>query len=370
MKHYNSGMQLISYIAPSAPATRRRAEGNEPLVRLELGFTPRWYRQHLDIDFGLPYHTDPAYRLEAVEAMRALLANRFPGTHIGRHDAKPPPDLLTGTYGACMVAGIYGIPIVYSAEGWPNCEHAYLTDKELDRLEPPDLDSSPLFQELLAQVEWIARHSGCVEGFINWQGVLNNAQRLCGERLFLDLFDNPGRCDRVFECVASTMIDAAKRLHARQGETGFEPGFFTISNCLVNMVSPGQYEHFLLPHDLRIAEEFGCIGIHNCAWDATPLFNGYARVPGVGYIDMGLESDLTLARKIFPGARRALMYTPMDLANKTIPEITNDFRRTADELGPCDIVLADIEAGTPDSRIIEVMEIGRQLNRSAQWSSL
>ena len=50
--------QLVSYIAPSAPATRRPATGNEPFIRPEIGFTPAWYRQHLEIDFGQRWHTD------------------------------------------------------------------------------------------------------------------------------------------------------------------------------------------------------------------------------------------------------------------------------------------------------------------------
>jgi hypothetical protein len=29
-------------------------------------------------------------------------------------------------------------------------------------------------------VDWIAAHEGKVVGFMNWQGVLNNAQRLRG----------------------------------------------------------------------------------------------------------------------------------------------------------------------------------------------
>jgi hypothetical protein len=57
---------LVSYIAPGAPATRRPAMGDEPYLRLEIGFTPAWYRQHADIDFGARIHTDPAYRRESV----------------------------------------------------------------------------------------------------------------------------------------------------------------------------------------------------------------------------------------------------------------------------------------------------------------
>lgn len=112
-----------------------------------------------------------------------------------------------------------------------------------------------------------------------------------------------------------------------------------------------RYEELLLPLDQRIAEAFGCLGIHHCAWSATPYLDVYARVPHVAYIDMGLDSDLRRARQLFPDARRALMYTPMDLAGKPLPEIEENFDRIAAEYGPCDLALADIEAGVPDERV-------------------
>jgi hypothetical protein len=128
-------------------------------------------------------------------------------------------------------------------------------------------------------------------------------------------------------------------------------------NCLVNMVSPQQYEQLLLPFDQRIAEAFGCIGIHNCAWSATPYLDVYARVPHVAYIDMGLDSDLRHARELFPTARRALMYTPMHLMNKSMAEIEADLARIASDYGPCDLVLADIDAGVPDERVQAVADL-------------
>ena len=64
--------QLISYIAP--------AEQSMPRLRPEVGFTPRWHRAELGIDFGRRWHTDPGYRRETVVAMRELMRRRFPGT--------------------------------------------------------------------------------------------------------------------------------------------------------------------------------------------------------------------------------------------------------------------------------------------------
>jgi len=357
--------QLVSYIAPGAPATRRPARGNEPFLRPEIGFTPAWYRQHLEINFGEHFHTDPAYRRDCVVKMHAELRRRFPGSSIGDKDQPDTPvDLLTGAYGACTVAAIYGVPIVYAENNWPNCAHVYLTDEQLARLEPPDLDCNPHFAQLMDQVEWIAAHEGRVEGFINWQGVLNNAQRLRGEPLLMDVLEEPGKAQHLFACVCETMIEGLRRLHERQCASGVDMRFVTVSNCLVNLVSPKVYRDLLLPLDEKLASVYGCIGIHNCAWNATPYLDAYAQVPGVGYIDMGIKSDLARARSLFPTARRAVMYTPMDAANKSMPEIEADFDRIAREFAPCDVVIADIEAGTSDARIAELVELSKKSGTS------
>jgi len=324
-------------------------------LRPEIGFTPKWYRDALGIDFGERWHRDPDIRQESLLRMKAELNRRFPGIPIGQYAAHP--DWLTGAFGACTVAGIYGIPIVFSPAGWPNCARTYLADAEAEKLEPPELESNPFFNDLMAQVEVIASREKHVFGFINWQGVLNNAQRLRGEKLFYDMIDRPELALHIFECVTQTMIAAARRLHRRQAESGVAVQFFTVSNCLVNMLSPEHYVEFLLPFDQQISWEFGCIGIHNCAWTADPYLDAYAQVPNVRYIDMGISSDLRRARELFPQARRALMFTPMDLKNKSLAEIRLDMQHIAEVYGPCDVVAADIESGTPDSRVIELVRV-------------
>ncbi len=355
--------QLISYIAPAAPATRQAAKGDEAFLRPEIGFTPNWYHTAIGIDFGRQWHINPAYRRRTLLEMRRELRRRFPGTGIGGIDRPDRPlDILTGTYGCISVAAIYGVPIVYAEDNWPVCEHLYLSDDDVDNLEPADLDDNPFFEGLMAQVEWIAASEGRVEGFINWQGVLNNAYRLRGEKLFYDMHDSPQRCRHLFDCVCTTMIEAASRLYERQSESGVKIDFFTISNCLVNMVSPEQYRDIIFAFDCRIAETFGRIGIHNCAWNADPYIDDYANVPDVSYIDMGLDSDLARAKQTFINARRALMYGPTDLADKSLEAIQADLEKIAHEYAPCDVIVADIEAGTPDERVQAFLELCGHIN--------
>ncbi len=351
-----SRQSLVSYIAPSAPATRRLAKGDEPFLRPEVGFTPRWYRKALGIDFGLRWHSDVWYRRQSVLAMRSELRRRFPDTAIGEDDGPDAPlDLLTGVFGTCTVAAIFGLPIVYAADNWPDVEHQYLTREQMAALDVPDLSTNPIFQDLLRQIDEIERIQRQASGYINWQGVLNNAQRLRGPELFIDLYEVPRLAHHVFDVICETMLQCIRRLYERQSAGGVDYCFGTISNCLVNMISPVQYEEFFLPRDRRIAAAFATLGIHNCAWNANPYMEFYATVPNLGYIDMGIESDLRKARSLMPSVRRALMYTPMDLANKPTEDIFADLERIACEYGPCDVVLADIDYGTPDERILEVV---------------
>ena len=219
----------------------------------------------------------------------------------------------------------------------------------------------------MEQVDRIGELEGRITGFMNWQGVLNNAQRLRGQELFMDMYLAPERTRHLLSCVCTTMIDAAKRLQQKQKK--FEPGslsFFTVSNCLVNMVDPRLYEEFLLPLDQKIAGVFDVIGIHNCAWNADPYLDHYAKISGVAYLDMSIDSNLGKARSLFPDTRRAIMYTPMDIANKTSDEIGSDLKLIAKHYGPCDIVAADIESGTPDSRIRDFIKLCNQVSEKFQ----
>ncbi|HUT46153.1 MAG TPA: hypothetical protein VMX36_07685 [Sedimentisphaerales bacterium] len=58
--------ELISYIAPDAPATRRPATEQGSFLRPEIGFTPKWYHDSIAVSFDQRWHTDPAYRKGAV----------------------------------------------------------------------------------------------------------------------------------------------------------------------------------------------------------------------------------------------------------------------------------------------------------------
>ena len=60
--------------------------------------------------------------------------------------------------------------------------------------------------------------------------------------------------------------------------------------------------------------------------------------------------------------RRGLMYTPMDLVNKSLEMIRADLERVARDYAPCDVIVGDIEAGTPDERVLAFLELCGEIN--------
>lgn len=352
--------QLRSFIAPAAPATRAPCDGTEPDLRVEYGFTPKWYRESCGIDFSEQWHLDPRYRRETLVAMRGELNRRFPELRLGGEHPEETPATLDGVHGSLTVAKIFGVGAEYYTDNWPAARHEYLTDAQAGALEAPDLSSNPVFTQILDQAETIAREYGRIEGYVNWQGVLNNAFRLRGDQIFLDLMMDPDLARHLLDVVTRTMIAGMRILYARQRDSGFVVRHATVSNCVVNMVSPELYREFLFPCDAMISEAFEDFGIHNCAWNVDPYIEDYARIEKLGYVDMGLDSDLARARELCPHARRAIMYKPTDLASKSLAEIKADLARVYRGLGPCDIVMADIDHGTPDERVSAFGRVARE----------
>jgi hypothetical protein len=354
--------QLIYYIALSAPPTRREATGREPFLRPEVGFNPSWFHEVCEVDFSEKWHHDPEYRMAAHARMRAEVRKRFPGRDIGGvgHDA--PPDLLTGLFAGAVVAALYGQSIRYFPDKWPAAHSSPLQDQEAASLGPPDFSVNRFFQGILDQMEKIERLTGTIRGFLNWQGVLNTAFRLRGQQIFIDMIEDPGLAGHVFACVAETMTEGMRLVYERQRRSGVDHNFASISNCVVNMISPGLYREQLLTFDCRIRSRFPLFGIHNCAWKVDPYLDAYREIPRLAYLDMGLDSDLLRVRKLFPEARRNVLITSMYLSHRSEQEIREDFERIARDLGPCDVGLPDIEWDVPDDRVRFVMDLCDELS--------
>jgi hypothetical protein len=351
-------LKLRNHIPIAGPARREPADGTESPFRVSLGFEPAWYANRCGIDFSERWHTDPMYRHETLKTMKDVLVRLFP--EAGLWDREDPSDLATisGAYGAYPIAHAFGIPLVYAKDRWPALEGGCkLSDIQVDALTPETIINGPVVETLFDQMELIERRWGKIHGYLNWQGVLNNAFNMRGEKIFLDLLDNPERVHRFFDVITDVMIRLAGMVQERQRDSGFYVDQLSVSNCVMNMISPEQYARFVRPYDTRIAESFERFGVHTCNWDVTPYIDVLSDLPKLGYLDMGMMSDMAQVRRVFPETYRAVLYSPVKLQDAKPEEIRRDLERIYHDLGPCDLVMADIQWTTPDTRVRELLRM-------------
>ncbi len=355
-------LKLRNHIPIASPARREPADGTETDMRVSLGFEPMWYSKRCNVEFSEKWHKDPYYRHETLKVMKEELVKRFPT--VSYWDTSKTEDLATisGCYGAYVIPRVFGIPLLYYPDRWPELDPTKkLSIEDIEKLDPDKLLEGPFVEELFSQMDTIEKEWGKIHGYLNWQGVLNNAIHIHGENVFLEFYDKPDFIKHFFSIITEVMIRLAKAVQKRQRESGFYINQFSVSNCTLNMIAPEVYEEFILPLDTEIAENFERFGVHTCNWNVTPYIDVLRRLPKVGYIDMGMMSDMVRVKEVFPDARRAVMYSPNTLHVADINTIKRDMETIFNAIAPCDLVMADITWDTSDERVNELLTICRNL---------
>jgi len=358
--------KLRNHIPIAAPARRSAADGSESDLRVSLGFEPRWFYERCDVDFSEKWHKDPHYRHRTLVEMKDLLTEKFPSTdYWDEEEYKDGLWTISGCYGAYVIPKAFGFDLKYEPDRWPDLakENEKLSLEEMREVTVEDFLATPLMDDIFEQMEVIEKEGGKIPGYLNWQGVLNNAFHLRGEKIFTDFYTNGEAAHHLLSVIAEAMIALAQQVQERQRESGFYVDHFVVSNCTVNMISPETYKEFIYPYDKKIGGEFERFGVHTCNWDVTPYLDELRELPQVGYLDMGMNSDMVQAKAKFPRARRAVLYSPEKLDQAPLEKIEEDMGKIYEDLGPCDLVMADIKSDTPDERVRELLRICRELRR-------
>ena len=375
-----SELGLRNHIPLSGPATREPATGDEPFLRVSLGFTPNWYHQRLGIDFTEKWHLDPEYRYETLVAMKEHLHGAFPGvpyfTPVYREDGvEPACATISGVHGIMVIPMLYGLVPVYRADSWPDARGGMHIPKDdlvlldSDVVTEDGVRRHPGMRQLLEQMDLIEHRWGSIHGYLNYQGILNVATKVRGQEIFMDFYDDPAFVHRFFRHIARTIEVTSKMVQARQRKSGFAIDLLSMSNCVINMIRPEQYTEFILPLDRELSTKYPRFGVHTCNWDATPYLDDLRTIEKMGYLDTGMMADLPRIRRMFPDTRRAIMYGPVDLETKTLDALRSDLETIGRDYGPCDVVMADVEATTPDQRVQDFLDTADNISRRAERDS-
>ena len=351
-------LKLRNYIPIAGPARREPADGSESSLRVSLGFEPAWFTRRCDVDFSKEWHKNPHYRRETLLMMKKQLVSAFPAASNWDLDRSEDLATISGVYGAYPIPHAFGVPLVYGADRWPALDPSRrLTIKEIEGSEAARVLQSPVVEDIFRQMDIIEQGWGKIHGYLNWQGVLNNAFNLRGQEIFFDMFDKPDLTHHFFAVITEVMIGLAQKVQERQRASGFYVDQLSVSNCVMNMISPEQYAEFVRPWDRKIAHAFERFGVHTCNWDVTPYIEVLSDLPKLGYLDMGMMSDMVRVRETFPHARRAVLYSPGKLQEVDLTEIRADMEKIYNELGPFDLVMADVQVSTPDERVRALLDM-------------
>jgi hypothetical protein len=290
--------------------------------------------------------------------MKAELIRAFPG--VNYWNPRDDRDLATisGVYGIYPIPHAFGIPLIYGDDRWPvlHPEHK-LSVQQIERLEAKTVLKSPVVEDIFRQMDIIKANWGVIDGYLNWQGVLNTAFNLRGQEIFIDILEKPDLVRFFFSVITEVMIKLAQSVQEYQRATGFAVDQLSVANCVVNMISPQTYAELVRPFDAQIAESFESFGVHTCEWDITPYIEVLATLPKLGYLDMGMTSDLRRVRETFPETYRAVLYDLVKLEEGSLEEIRTDMEKIFEDLAPCDLVLVAIQASTPDERVKALIDI-------------
>jgi len=352
--------QLRGYIPPSAPLNWEPVKGDEPPIRAGFSFTINWFHKRAGIDYSERYHTDPVYRYECLKKMKAHIAESFPDAAYYREHDESECATVSGIFGVCLVGMVYGLNPVFYKNNWPGIKpEDHFSVEKIKKLKPFDLENNAVVGHVLEQMEIIEKNWGLIDGYINYQGVVNNAFKIRGTDIFYDMVEDPGLVHFLFEHITDTMINLAHLLQRRQRESNFHIDSLSTSNCVINMISPEYYEEFVLPYDIRLSKAFDVFGMHSCNWVLDPYIEGFKQIENLGYVDFGFKSDLDKIRHEFPDARLHVFYSADNLINKSPEEQEADVKKIYKALGDCDLSVPDIELTVPDevvSRFVSITE--------------
>jgi len=264
------------------------------LLPVAFIFHPEWWHKNYGLSFEKEFFYDPDTRVEADLKMRKILHERFGRYNIEKEANIEPRPSIGGVHLAAgyIISEMFGCGIKFSKDSSPQVIPKNLTDEEVDKIKPVNFSENKTFQELKQMIERLKGRFGYVIGDINWQGVLNVALDLRGDKIFIDMMQNKARARRLFCAITETIKEFVIYIKSETGTSSISvnrtikfvnPELYLHSNCSVVMISPAMYQDLLLEYDTEMARVFQPYGIHHCG------NNMHIRM-GVGYLPLPAET--------------------------------------------------------------------------------
>jgi uroporphyrinogen-III decarboxylase len=141
-----------------------------------------------------------------------------------------------------------------------------------------------------------------------------------------------------------------------------------LTNCAIMMISPGMYESVLMDYDRKMwgiasRQHLGFM-IHHCGL-LDRYIDVYRKLGKIDMLEIGWGSDLHRAMETFPETKFSYIFNPTFLMRSTRQQIREKIREIFEAAGGGNLhrlilAMADVEYGTPDENIAEMVECVRR----------
>ena len=335
--------------------TLASGEDDKDNIVVVTGFMPSWWEREYGIRFGSDFHLDPDTHRTTLSKMQSLLEERFgnlPGFLTTTDYAHSFP--IERRYGDGLIPALFGASVSFDdASGHPYAECLKLSDEQVERLEPPDVENHPVVSSFLDEKKGGFLRTSGEPGF---EGVINIAYKLRGEEMFVDMLQKPALARHLFEVVFETIRRTVLAVRTWQDPAHARPSYFVNCDCLINMISGDMYRGYLIEYEKRFSECFELFGVHTCNWKIDPYLDSLAGISGLAYVDMGAESDLEKVHRLFPSLRPAVFFHPERVRRLSPRDLRKEIGELARKIVKGYILLSDLEEGTSDGQIRAVYD--------------
>lgn len=301
------------------------------MMKYDITFHPNWWHENAGIDFTREFFDDPEYRMECDLRMRRCLYEHFGEYGMGEKEPKKRPLLGTNLLAAgYLLSELMGCSIRYAPDNSPQVICRNLDEESMEEIKAPDLETSEVWGRTQKQIDYLKRNYGHVETYVNLMGIQNIAMDLMGQEFLLAYYTAPDAADELLGEITKLSIEVGKRFKALSGDISggvtaivqkIRPEVYLTSNCSVEMISNELYEKFLLKYDQELADAFGSFGVHHCGGSMEHVAEGYSKLKGLTFAEVGAFSDIKAVRAKLPGVFFNARYSPVRLLDASDSEI-------------------------------------------------
>ncbi len=346
---------------------------NNALLPVDVVLAPEWWHKHAGICFDRDFFFHPARRVEDERRMERVLHEKWGRFGLGSQKGEVRPEVgpvhLAAGY---LVSQMLGCEIRYQEDHPPQ-----VVPQKSDTLtvEPDGAFEGPAFRDFQNLVETLQTRYGRVCGDVNWSGVLNVALDLRGQDVFLDMYAHPEGVEEGFRRIAEVIERLAAGVQSRTGTSSisvnrnvrhFARPVFLHSECSHTMISEAFYEKFLMPLDAAWSRRHRPFGIHYCGPDPHWYAPEFARLPCLGFLDVGWGGDIARLRQFLPDTFLNLRLSPVEIVRQTADEIHATIAQLVAESGNpylTGVCCINMDDTVTDDQVSAIFETVAELRR-------